>query len=86
MPTFPTPPPLAAALIASCEKLFAMIEQNPQCALEGERLIVALLDAAKAQDLGAVLLVRRLRGRLADVMRLAAGAPSLIPARMARHG
>jgi hypothetical protein len=86
MPTFPTPPPVANALVAACEPLFAMIEKNPALLAHGERLIVALLDAAMAQDLGAMLLVRRLRGRLQECKRRAALSVPQLPMRGPRHG
>lgn len=72
MPTFPTPLPVAHALVAACEPIFAMIEDDPRYSAEGERLIVALLDGVHALDLTAILLIRRLRGRLEDCKRKAA--------------
>lgn len=72
MPSFPTPPPIATALVAACEPILAMMEAEPRFAPEGERLVVALLGAADTMDFSALLLTRRLRGRLESSKRKAA--------------
>lgn len=85
MTTFPTPRPIEAALVAACEPIFAMIEKEARYAAEGERLIVALLDELQALDLSALLLIRRMRGRLAQCKRQATQQATTTAPKL-RHG
>lgn len=64
MPNLNTPDAVATALTIACDALFAMIERDPALLLVGERLILALLDEAQAQNLCGTLIIRRLTARL----------------------
>jgi len=86
MPTLNTPDAIATALTAACDALFAMIENDPALLPVGERLILALLDEAQAQNLCGALVVRRLSARLDRYRRGFGGAMPTPAPRRPRHG
>ena len=86
MPTLNTPNAVAAALTTACDALFAMIETDPALLPVGERLILALLREAQAQNLCGQIIIRRLHARMATYQRIAAGLAPTLPLRGPRHG
>ena len=77
----PPPMPMHSLLVRT-----AVAYGKTTPALVKRSLVVALLDAARALDLGALLLIRRLRGRLEEVKRRAAISAVPLPPRTPRHG
>ena len=86
MPTLNTPNAIAAALTTACDVLFTMIDTDPALLPVGERLILALLREAQAENLCGIIIIRRLQARLATYQRIAAGLTPAPTLRGPRHG
>ena len=86
MPTLITAPAVVDALVAACEPLFAMIENDPALLPVAEALIMALLREAHDKQLCGVLIIRRIQARMTIAHRIATGVLALPTMRGPRLG